>query len=471
MISSLFTGVTGLDSNSTAMSVIGDNIANVNTTGFKSSRTSFADLLSQSLGGSPGSQIGRGVKVWGVRSSWTQGSMETTSNPLDLAIDGHGFFMVKDKNEDMFYTRAGEFRLDKEKNLLNPDGLLVQGHKYNKITDEYGSNITGITIPSGNFSPRETSKMSTSLNLDADAKKGDTYSTTMTVYDSLGSAIPMTIDFTCRGSGKWDWKASVPNSMADSKPTEGRIAFDENGQLYPCFSYEEEQSLIPIIGPITDSFMRQIFCDFESRIGFINRLKDQAHDYVKDPKPSAMANIINRLYHAGGSNPTIEITDLANGADDFEIQWTYLGKDDKSNRTITGYASPSDTTAQTQNGYSSGVLQGISVDEDGVITGAYSNGQLSPLFKLALADFPSVWGLTKKGQTLYAESVASGQPVAGTAGNGRIGKVSANGLEMSNVDLVAEFVKLITTQRAFQANSKVITTSDQILEEVINLRR
>ncbi|MBN2467892.1 MAG: flagellar hook protein FlgE [Deltaproteobacteria bacterium] len=412
MISSLFAGVSGLRANANAMAVIGDNIANVNTTSFKTNRASFANILSQSLSGSSSNDIGRGVQFWGTSSLWTQGSVENTSSPTDLAINGRGFFMVKDQIGNAFYTRAGSFKFDKEGNLVNPDGLKVQGYAITS-NGTLGS-VADICIPTGSVPPSPTDKMSLTVNLNADADPliPDAYSTTVTVYDSLGSPVPVTMDFTCTAANVWEWSASVAASDGTVAPPAApyHIAFDSNGMLDPAN------------------------CD------------------------------------PPGANPFIDIT-LLNGADPLHIEWAYLNSLGNSDGTITGYASPSTTTFLSQNGFPPGILQSTSVDEQGYVTGVFSNGQLKPLYQIVLADFPSYQGLSALGKNLYAESRSSGEAMLGTAGNGRLGGISPNGLEMSNVDLASEFVKMITTQRAFQANSRVITTSDEILADLISIKR
>jgi len=165
------------------------------------------------------------------------------------------------------------------------------------------------------------------------------------------------------------------------------------------------------------------------------------------------------------------VLDLKNGASDFTIRWNFVDGTGNSLGDVTGYAAPSGTTFQYQDGYPAGTLRSITVDDMGVITATYSNGEMTPVFQVALADFPSYDGLSKMGNNLYAQSMASGQALPSTAGTGRLGTISPQSLEMSNVDLAEEFVKMITTQRAFQANSRVITTSDEILQELINIKR
>ena len=415
MIGSLYAGISGLNANSLVMSVIGDNIANINTTSFKGNRASFANILSQSLGGSSGNDIGRGVQLWGISSSWSQGSIETTSSPTDLAINGKGFFTVRDETDgSTYYTRAGAFNFNNDGNMINPDGLIVQGYEVATVNTD-GSftlgSVTDINVPQeSSCAPFATTEIRMDINLDAGASVGDTYSSTLTAYDSLGNGIPVTITFTNTGAGAWTAEASIPSSAGTGATINGGasipVTFDANGDL---------------LTPVAD--------------------------------------------------PTIALT-LTNGASSpHAFTWDMFNDSGVAYGDITGYASPSVTAFQTQDGYAAGTLRGVSVDDDGVVTGSYSNGQLVPLYQVVLADFPSYWGLAKMGSNLYAESRNSGQPIPGTPGAASLGNINPSALEMSNVDLASEFVKMITTQRAFQANSRVITTSDEILTELINLKR
>ncbi|UCD77007.1 MAG: flagellar hook protein FlgE [Desulfobacterales bacterium] len=409
MIGSLFAGISGLNANSTAMTVIGDNIANVNTTAFKANRSMFANVLSQSLGGSINNGIGRGVEFWGTSPLWTQGSLENTANPTDLAINGKGFFIVQDDAGSNYYTRAGQFYLDDAGDMVNPDGMYVQGYQIDS-SGNLGS-LTAISIPGERISPPSaTTEISFDINLDSQTATNGTYSTSQSVFDSLGNAIPLTLTFTKQAAAQtWAVAASVPAPN----------------------------------GPVTIGGNPTATITFDSAGNLTAPAADQAVSIV-----------------------------LANGASTpLAITWDLYDASGTSLDDITGFASQSSTTFQYQDGYASGVLRGISVDEDGVVTAAYSNGQLTPTYQIALADFPSYDGLTKLGKNLYAESLQSGQPMPGVAGNGRLGSITASAIEMSNIDLAQEFVKMITTQRAFQANSRVITTSDEILSELINIKR
>ena len=409
MIGSLFAGISGLNANSTAMTVIGDNIANVNTTAFKSNRSSFANVLSQSLGGGGGNDIGRGVDFWGTTTMWSQGSPENTSSPMDMAISGRGFFQVTNESGEAFYTRAGEFTFNRHGDLVNPDGMMLQGYEVQSVAPDgsmtFGP-IANIQVPNESSAPPSAStQFSVDVNLDSGALVGDTYTTTMTLYDSLGNDIPMTIDFVKTADNEWSWQADSPLATAVTPAAATTITFN------------------PATGALTT-----------------------------------------------GTDPVIDLT-LSTGGTMPPVTWDLYDDTLATNGDLTQYASPSTTTFQDQNGYPAGSLRSVSVDEAGVVTGSYSNGQLVPLFQVALVDFPSYYGLSKMGNNLYAASLESGDPLPGIPGSGRLGSVTPSAIEMSNVDLAQEFVKMITTQRAFQANSRVITTSDEILNELINIKR
>jgi len=410
MIASLYAGISGLSAQATAMTVIGDNIANVNTTAFKSNSSHFANILSNSLGGeSATAGVGRGVEFWGASAQWTQGSLENSANSTDLAINGKGFFMVEDLTGSRFYTRAGSFSFDKEGYLVNPDGLKLQGYQLDR-NGNIGS-ITDIYVPGERISPPSaTTEFNFDINLSSTAVAGDTYTTSQTVYDSLGNAVPMTLTFTRQAAARtWAVTGSIPTTSGTGMTFGGaastNIVFDASGAM------------------IT---------------------------------PAADVTVALALTN-GATTPLSLNWDFYNGA--------------VSHGDVTGFSSASGTTFQYQDGYPAGSLRSIGVSEEGIVTATYSNGEMTPLFQVSLVDFPSYDGLTKMGRNLYAESINSGQALPGVVGNGRLGSIAPSSLEMSNVDLAQEFVKMITTQRAFQANSRVITSSDEILQELINIKR
>jgi flagellar hook protein FlgE len=331
-----------------------------------------------------------------------------------MAINGKGFFMVEDDSGSAFYTRAGEFSFNKNGDLVNPDGLYVQGYTVSSLaadgTITLGP-IENINVPGESTAPPQATTTSTlDINLDAGAAVNDTYSSTQTIYDSLGNAIPLTLTFEKTAANQWTVNVSVPTGTVTDPTTDigitnATLTFDGNGNLNT------------------------------------------------------------------GADPSITLTNLANGAAGIAINWDLFDTAGVSNGDLTQYAAASTTNFNTQDGYAAGNLRGVSVDEKGYVTGVYSNGQLTPLYQVVLAEFPSYFGLSKMGKNLYAESRASGQAMTGVPLSGSLGSISPSAIEMSNVDLAQEFVKMITTQRAFQANSRVITTSDEILQELISLKR
>lgn len=409
MIGSLYSGISGLKANTSAMAVIGDNIANVNTTGFKTSRVEFANIFNATLGQSR-NQVGRGVTMTGTSANWNSGTIETTNTVTDLALNGPGMFIVRDpSNSGQYYTRAGQFEFNNDNLLVNSDGMEVQGYSLD-AAGNIGA-IGTITLPAGVSTPQATSEITMGINLDAGAAVGDTFDTTISVYDSVGNSVELNVNFERTSAGvPSEWSYYVVPSTGTATPTAGTpnvFAFDASGNLVP--------------GSSTPS----------------------------------------------GTDPQIVLT---LPGETLTIDWTVLDGG-VSDGSITQYAGSSVKTSQTQDGFPSGMLQGISVDEEGIFTALYSNGTMSPFAQIAVADFASYAGLAKQGSNLFTSSLASGQPVVSVPNTAGVGAIAPSSLEQSNVDLAQEFVALITTQRAFQANSKVITTSDEVLSELINIKR
>jgi flagellar hook protein FlgE len=403
MLGSLFTGITGINSNSRAMSVIGNNIANTNTTGYKSSRASFEDILGQSIHGGQ-EQIGRGVILSSINRIFSQGALSTTDRVTDMAINGGGFFVLKD-GFGLYYSRAGEFSMDENGKLVNPNGLVAQGWKADASGNISTTGaIADINLANVTFPPKGTTNFTIGANLDAKASNGDTYATSIAVYDSKGNKIILSLNFTYDDTNKeWDWTSSAGDGATVDT---GSIKFDTNGN---------------IISPNAD--------------------------------------------------PTISITGLSSGAADLNLTWDLVDASGSSNGDITGYASASATTSLKQDGYGAGSLKSISVNEKGIISGFFSNGLTWDLAQVALADFNNPDGLISAGGNLFMESRSSGSPIVAPAGTTGMGSIAPNSLELSNTDLVNEFVNMITAQRGFQANARVITTSDEILTELVNLKR
>ncbi len=475
--SSLFSGISGLNALGNAMTVIGDNIANVNTVGFKGSRVTFQDVLSQSVATTAGTaQVGRGTSLADISSSFSQGSFESTDSSTDLAIGGAGFFVVRDPNNanNEFYTRAGEFRFDKDGNFINPAGYIVRGWELDEVTGEDLGTIRDVTLSSFTSSPSETDNLSMIINLDSDATNnsigsdtalsarwdGDNvsgnflgsgdyeYQTTLKVFDSLGSTHDVTIYFD-PGETATDpvWEYIVTTNPSEDSRT---ITDVDHAGLLARGTVEFNASSGQMSGAANS-----ITCALNNGDGTWTDLT------------TADASANGGYYgiapdFIGGSpmNINLDFGSRFNGS-----VWA------NDSLATTQFASASTTVFQSANGYGAGDLQTITVATDGVITGQYSNGQVLPLYRVALANFQNEQGLYKVGSNLYRETRLSGDPITGKPGTNGLGSISPNSLEQSNVDIATEFVKMITTQRGFQANSKIITVTDQMLAELINLKR
>ncbi len=408
LVSALFTGVTGLSGNSQALEVLGDNISNVNTVGFKASRPVFGDILSTILNnGSTQSQIGRGSQLSGVVQSFNQGSFESSDNALDLAIDGSGFFVVSQNGGD-FYTRAGQFRLNENGLVQNITGQVLQG---NRITN--GTTATtrsDVDLAGVQSAPQASTTFTIGTNLNAAASAGTTFTTPVSTFNSLGTQNVLSITFTKQsGANQWGY-AITPSSGTITAGASGTVTFDTSGQL-------------SLVNGAT--------------------VADQTISLTFTGDPAAAAQSLNwNLADATGTN----------------------GK-------LTGFAAQSNNNSVVQDGFSTGTLVGLSVNGLGIIQGLFNNGQTENLFEVAMADFLAPTGLTRSGSNLFAESADSGSPVFGTATAGGFGGIVGSSLELSNVDLSAQFVTLIQTQQAFQASARIINTTDDLLTETVNLVR
>jgi flagellar hook protein FlgE len=421
MLTSLFTAISGMKANGTSLSVIGDNIANMNTIGYKASRISFGDVMSQTLtSGTSSSQIGRGVLVSDISPLFTQGSFESTGNALDLAVDGDGFFIVRDVS-GIYYTRAGQFTLDKDGFIVDPNGLKVQGYQYTTAGQLTGI-LGDIDVSKFNNSTAPTANVNISANIDSrsieipagfdinNPQNTSHFSSVVTVYDSLGNARHITFYFTKVSGNQWQWNAVVEANDSASGNTEiqasGTMTFDSTGALV---------TLTSSTGTVVGTSTQEVF------------------------------------NFGGGATPNQPIT----------INF----------QNFTQFASESSTIFQSQDGFPAGTLKGLSISQEGVISGIFTNGQIKPIAQLALAKFMAPTQLTKFGRNLYTESFDSGVAIIGTPNNSGLGRVLSNTLELSNVDLAEEFVRMISAQRGFQANSRIITTTDELMQELVNLKR
>lgn len=477
MLTSMYTAVSGMNASGTSLSVIGDNIANMNTVGYKSSDITFGDILSQSItSGGSSSQVGRGVDVTSVTPVFSQGSFESTTNALDLAIDGDGFFIVQNNVGTEYYSRAGQFSIDKNGNIVDPNGMSLQGY----VVDAAG-NVSGTVAsmqvatqqspanPSTTFNISvnldgaattydQTSGATTrfTLNANGDGKINDPanydFSNSTTIYDSLGGAHAVTLYY-CKTAVANTWDVhyviedpSNPGQLMEAGQTSGGVGNIPSGQpIWQELSFN------------TDGSLQQDTVSYTFDTNGTTILKGQTND------PTNTGTYYAIQFNFGGGVVQGQKISFNFGT---SIAESGTGLD-----MSTQYSGSSSVMQVTSDGYGAGSLKSVNISDDGTITGIFTNGQTRSVGMVALARFVSTTSLTKVGNNLYAESYDSGQPVVGQANTSGLGKVLANTLELSNVDLATEFVKMISSQRGYQANSRVITTSDALMQETVNLVR
>jgi len=507
MGSALWIAISGLNASSKQMDVIGNNIANANTMGFKAGKAYFANVLSQSLsGGASGvMQIGQGVTVADVATQFSQGSLESTSSALDLAIDGGGFFIVEDDEGSQYYTRAGAFHIDGDGYLVDVNNYRVQG--YPPATPTLGD----INTRNAQSAPVASTNFSIGLNLDARTATGGTYNSSQTVFDSLGAAHTLAITYMkTGGAGQWGIAATLDGVPATAQTYSG-LQFDANGNLLYMYSAAApattdtsaagsasssfavgREGQVWQNGTLTLTYSSPTSCSVASAqyTGAKVVSYNPGTGYVDvgvDLDGSGGADIVVRLSGTWAKDETATVTlacttsTPANNAVTFDpldngavigigntLTWDMMSS---SAETITGYASSSTVKALTNDGYPSGVLRSLAIEKDGTITGFFTNGQTASLGQIALGDFPNPWGLKKMGSNLFSATLTSGQAIINTPGAGGLGEVTSNALEMANTDLGTEFITMITAQRAYQANAKVITTTDAMMAELMNIKR
>jgi flagellar hook protein FlgE len=417
-VGSFSAGLSGLNANSVALNVIGNNLANINTVGFKQSQVTFSDLVSQSVGGNSVNpmQLGLGVATGSISPVFGQGAIENTSSPFDVALQGNGLFVVRG-SDGQVYSRAGNFKLDSNGTLITSDGLAVQGY----VADATGvisasGQLSDISIPPGTLrAPTPTRQYSTVTNLDAGAAQGTTFTTSVQIFDAVGSAHISTITYTKSATaGAWNYSIAAPGDEVVGGTagtpytiTSGTLSFDGAGVLTQV---------------------------------------------------------------DGGAPADVTLTTPAwtNGASANNLVWDLVDANGESG--LTSYSGSSATSSINQDGSSAGQVTVINIDSDGVIKASFGAGQTISLAQLAVANFNNPEGLLKLGSNLYSATQSAGIPNIGAAGSGGRGTVIGNALEQSNVDIAREFTQMILAQRGYQANAKSITTADQILVDTVNLK-
>jgi flagellar hook protein FlgE len=557
----MYSGVSGLINMQTAMDVIGNNIANVNTTGFKSSSVNFADILSQTIqgasspqgttGGTNPEQVGLGMSVASVSTNFTDGNFESTGNPDDMALSGSGFFVLQNGNSQV-YTRAGSFTQDSAGNFVSPDGYKLMGW----VADASGNVNTGgalqaITIPTGTaMASQASTEITMTKNLNGDAAVGYSYTGTSAITDSLGTQ--HTVDTTyykvavnpTTQSSTWLTYSSVSDPTVSGSVANQwqEVTFDANGALQQVQSIPDSTAALSKatdtlsltglnLDPTASSTSTQDFSAIAngkpenfalaftanssatntwnytlSQVGgtattsgvvkYTGTVPTGAYTFYESdgttPAPTLTAGDLTVTTGSpltSTTAPTAGVfsvspaetanTAAATAAGTSAVAFTAQFTNGSSAVSITRNLSQltqygglgASTILETSDGYPAGTLTSSALGSGGVITGSYSNGQKRTLAEVALANFTNPGGLTEDGSNNYVVSNNSGNPQIGAANTGGLGTITGSGLEMSNVDLAQEFSNMIITERGYQANSKIITTSDEMLQTLNSLKQ
>jgi flagellar hook protein FlgE len=470
MMRSLFSGVSGLQNHQTRMDVVGNNISNVNTTGFKRNRVNFQDMIYQQLngaakptedlGGVNPKEVGLGMSVASIDTIHIQGSLQTTGLNTDLAIQGTGFFVLKDGQKSLF-TRAGAFSLDQDGTMVNPaNGMTVQGWQARSLNGvqvlDVSRDTENLVIPVGSKdAAKATTLVNLACNLDkrtpevpyepSDAQRiAGTWGTEMKIFDSFGMEHILRVEFTKVPGVNNNWEVMVNVDPEDPEGTQTVVGVDGR-------SPEPEPD-------VTNNVFTMSFSNSGTLLNIYNPNRavppEQGDELIVnigfDVRGASVGDVGEQLRQQFGLN---------------------LGTVGGLINSVTQFAESSSTKAIIQDGYTMGYLENFKIDQSGVITGIYSNGTTRTLAQVALASFANQGGLEKAGDNTFRQSNNSGLANIGPSGTAGKGKIIAGTLEMSNVDLSEQFVDMIVTQRGFQANSRTIQTADQLLQEILTLKR
>jgi flagellar hook protein FlgE len=404
--------LSGLAASAEALDIISNNLANLNTVGFKDQTANFQDLFYQNIGSDGAGdsiQVGAGTSIGSVSSNFSNGTLQSTGISSNAAITGNGFFITEQANGDVQYTRAGDFSVNSSGELVTSSGQTVMGYPAVNGVINQGATLSSLQVGQGAVNPPSaTTTMQQTTNLNAAATVGTTYSTPQIVYDSLGEPHTLTFNYTMSAPNTWTYQVTLPaaDTGGTGAPTvlaTGNLDFDSNGDL---------------TSPV-------------------------------------------------GSIP-VNITGLADGAANVSAAWSLTTPAGTS--LITQVALASATSTSNQNGYFGGTLQNYTIMQDGTVDGQFSNGQTQAIGQVALASFANNQGLQLVGGDSYQSTLASGAAVVGVANSGGLGTLTGGSVELSNVDISTEFTNLIVVQRGFEADSRVVTTFDSVGQSTINLQ-
>jgi flagellar hook protein FlgE len=509
-------GLSGLNAAGKSLDVIGNNIANASTVGFKGSQAQFADLYANSLNGVAGTNPGIGVSIARIAQQFTQGNIETTNNPLDVSINGGGFFRTLAPSGEVQYSRNGQFLLDKNGIITNAQGNAITGYLANADGVILAGAPVPIKIDTADLTPVETTEANFKINLSStspipskvpfDAGDPLTYNkqTVMDVFDSLGNAHTMSMFYVNKGSGVWDVYAGSDGVQVSAKTVAQAVLASPAAQAArtayntaaaannPAGMLAAQQAYSAAAGAAMTAAATAAGAT-ASQLAKLAAVYTPPTDV--GAVPGNNPDIIDQKLAAAIEVPAVKVGTLGfdqngalsaakmalmtppqslpfsinlpifpdNGADlTMTIATNFVG--------TTQYGSPTSEKESTQNGYSSGSLQRFSTDASGTIIGQYSNGKSRPLAQFVLANFASPDGLIPLGNNVWAESSASGAPQVGAPGQGNLGQLRSSSVESSNVDLTKELVDMITAQRVYQANAQTIKTQDSVLQTLVNLR-
>ncbi|MGD1062342.1 MAG: flagellar hook protein FlgE [Terracidiphilus sp.] len=425
--------LTGLKADSTALNTVANDLSNMNTTAFKAQTTNFADLFYQQIGATGSGdpiQVGAGVKVATNETDFTQGSISSTGNSTDVALDGNGFFVVSNGSQVYEYTRDGNFTLNSTGGLVTSNGMSVMGYPAVAGVVNTNAPLTAISIPVGQVQQQATTTMSLTANLDSNAAANTQFPAQVTVYDSLGEPHVATVTFEQTATNTWTYTAQLPSSDYSTAGKDvvpaavtGTLTFNANGDL----------------------------ATVAQGAGAAQTVGTAAGD----------VSSVALNFNPAATNV------LADGAAGLNIQWNLLSS--AGTPTISQVATASALSGTSQNGYPSGQYNGFSIGADGTVTVSYLNGQQENVGQLALANVANLQGLALLGNGDYGTTLASGAAAVGTSGTAGLATMQDSALEASNVNISTEFAELIVAQRAFEANAKSVTTFDTVTQDTINM--
>lgn len=446
-------GLSGLNATSKNLEIIGNNIANANTFGAKASRAEFSDMYATAMNGSGANSIGIGVNLASVAQQFTQGNLTTTESPLDLAINGAGFFQVSDGKSPTMYSRNGQFKIDKDGFVVNNQKQKLMGYPADGLGIIQPGTASPLQLPTAGIAPNTTSKIAMQVNLDSRLKSTEQ----LAVVAAGGAAI--------------DFKNPSTYNNATSV-----TVYDDKGQDVALTYYFQKAAVDTTVTPPTGADLWNIYVTANGE-----PLAGTATLPTASMKVQFAANGGSPMFATAPAftfptptvpptpfpNPTIDIPAGTNGsgAPTLAITGVELKLD-----TMTQYGSNFGVTDLSQDGYAPGALSGITIEDNGIVMARYSNGQSKPAGQIELANFRNVQGLMPLGGNTWTRSFASGDPVVGVPGGGSLGSLRAGTLEESNVDLTGELVSMMTAQRLYQANAQTIKTQDQVMQTLVNLK-